>query len=250
MKVLIIEDEIAAAQQLSDMVHALRPDWTIVGIMESIVETVDFLKNNAPDLILIDIHLSDGESFSIFEQVKVESPVIFTTAFDEYAIRAFKVHSIDYLLKPIEDAELVFALEKYEQLYPTKPDNTFLQAKMVPFMEQVQKRDRILVTTYNGLKSIECTHIAYVKALEKKLYVYTFDGDVNVMDRSLDELSDSFPEKTFFRINRKYLSNIKALQEIRPQTGGRIRVALLHSKDDKIYVSQSRIQDFRRWLDS
>ncbi|RBL89916.1 LytR/AlgR family response regulator transcription factor [Chitinophaga flava] len=251
MVVLIVEDETAAARQLGNMLSKLRPRWQIAGMTESISETVQWLTNNPlPDIILMDIQLSDGECFAIFEQIEIHTPVIFTTAFDEYAIRAFKVNSIDYLLKPIEEEELAQALVKYESLHHMPSMNAQLTKLMQHLASPVNTRERMLFRTHNGIKSIECSDIAYIKAQDKHLYVYTFNGEMNITDQSLDELAQSLSARLFFRINRKYLCHIKALQQIRILSNSRVHVMLTHCKDEDIFVSQSRISDFRQWLDT
>ncbi|WP_343744284.1 LytTR family DNA-binding domain-containing protein [Chitinophaga sp.] len=254
MIALIVEDETAAARQLVNMLRKLRPDWHICPVAESIGETVQWLTNNPhPDIILMDIQLSDGDCFTIFKQTAVKVPVIFTTAYDEYAIRAFKVNSIDYLLKPIEEAELSAALDKYESLRPLQaPDAAGDQLKklIASLTPATGARERMMFRTHNGMKSIDCNDIAYIKAQDKHVYVYTFDGEMNVTDQSLDELAETLSARTFFRINRKYLCHIKALQQIRLHSNGRTHILLEHCKDDAIFVSHSRSADFRRWLDS
>jgi len=253
MQVLIVEDEVAAARQLEKQLKKLRPGIAIAGVVESISGAVQWLQNNPePGLILMDIQLSDGSSFDIFRQISIQAPIIFTTAYNEYAIKAFKVNSVDYLLKPIDDGELGDALNKYDALYK--------QASVTGLPETLQKllqsvhaperyRERLMIKTHDGLKSLETKQIAYVKALDKLLYIYTFSGQVHIQDESLEELEGTLNPDAFFRINRKYITHINAFEKILTLTNGKIRVELKHCKDDDIFLSQAKAASFKAWLD-
>lgn len=246
MEVLIVEDEVAAARQLEKQLKKLRPGAIILGVMESISGAVEWLQNNPePDLILMDIQLSDGSSFEIFRQTSVKAPVIFTTAYNEYAIKAFKVNSVDYLLKPIDDGELKDALDKYER--SALPDA--LQKMLQNLHAPAKYRERLMIKTHDGLKSLEVKQIAYIKALDKLLYIYTFSGQVHIQDESLEELENTLDPDAFFRINRKYITHIDAFEKIFTLTNGKIRVELKHCKDDDIFLSQSKAASFKAWLD-
>jgi DNA-binding LytR/AlgR family response regulator len=253
MQVLIVEDEVAAARQLEKLVKRLRPGVLIMGVTDSIRETVQWLQNNPPpDLILMDVQLSDGSSFDIFRQIDVKAPIIFTTAYNEYAIKAFKVNSVDYLLKPIDDEELGEALAKFDTLHGQRA-GTALPENRQKLLESVKTayryRERLMVKTHDGLKSLETRQIAYVKALDKLLYIYTFSGQVHVQDESLEELENTLDPNLFFRINRKYIAHIDAFEKILTLTNGKIRVELKHCKDDDIFLSQTRTAAFKTWLD-
>ena len=250
MQVLIVEDEVAAARQLEKQLKRLRPGAIILGVVESISGAVEWLQNNPePDLILMDIQLSDGSSFDIFRQTSVKAPVIFTTAYNEYAIKAFKVNSVDYLLKPIDDGELKDALDKYDSLEKQTSALPHALQKMLQNLHAPAKyRERLMIKTHDGLKSLEAKQIAYVKALDKLLYIYTFSGQVHIQDESLEELENTLDPDVFFRINRKYLAHIDAFEKIFTLTNGKIRVELKHCKDDDIFLSQSKAASFKVWL--
>ena len=250
MQVLIVEDEVAAARQLEKQLKRLRPGAIILGVMESISGVVEWLQNNPePDLILMDIQLSDGSSFEIFRQTSVKAPVIFTTAYNEYAIRAFKVNSVDYLLKPIDDGELKDALDKYDSLQKqTSAMPDALQKMLQNLHAPARYRERLMIKTHDGLKSLEARQIAYIKALDKLLYIYTFSGQVHIQDESLEELENTLDPAVFFRINRKYITHIDAFEKILTLTNGKIRVELKHCKDDDIFLSQSKAASFKVWL--
>lgn len=250
MQVLIVEDEVAAARQLEKQLKRLRPGAIILGVMESISGVVEWLQNNPePDLILMDIQLSDGSSFEIFRQTSVKAPVIFTTAYNEYAIRAFKVNSVDYLLKPIDDGELKDALDKYDSLQKqTSALPDALQKMLQNLHAPARYRERLMIKTHDGLKSLETRQIAYIKALDKLLYIYTFSGQVHIQDESLEELENTLDPAVFFRINRKYITHIDAFEKILTLTNGKIRVELKHCKDDDIFLSQSKAASFKVWL--
>jgi DNA-binding LytR/AlgR family response regulator len=253
MQVLIVEDEVAAARQLEKLVKKLRPGVLITGVTDSIRGTVQWLQNNPPpDLILMDIQLSDGSSFDIFRQIDVKAPIIFTTAYNEYAIKAFKVNSVDYLLKPIDDGELEEALAKFDTLHEQRA-GTALPENLQKLLEGVKAayryRERLMVKTHDGLKSLETRQIAYIKALDKLLYIYTFSGQVYIQDESLEELENTLDPDLFFRINRKYIAHIDAFEKILTLTNGKIRVELKHCKDDDIFLSQTRTAAFKTWLD-
>lgn len=250
MQVLIVEDEVAAARQLEKQLKRLRPGAIILGVMESISGVVEWLQNNPePDLILMDIQLSDGSSFEIFRQTSVKAPVIFTTAYNEYAIRAFKVNSVDYLLKPIDDGELKDALDKYDSLQKqTSALPDALQKMLQNLHAPARYRERLMIKTHDGLKSLEARQIAYIKALDKLLYIYTFSGQVHIQDESLEELENTLDPAVFFRINRKYITHIDAFEKILTLTNGKIRVELKHCKDDDIFLSQSKAASFKVWL--
>lgn len=250
MQVLIVEDEVAAARQLEKQLKRLRPGAIILGVMESISDVVEWLQNNPePDLILMDIQLSDGSSFEIFRQTSVKAPVIFTTAYNEYAIKAFKVNSVDYLLKPIDDGELKDALDKYDSLQKqTSALPDALQKMLQNLHAPARYRERLMIKTHDGLKSLETKQIAYIKALDKLLYIYTFSGQVHIQDESLEELENTLDPDAFFRINRKYITHIDAFEKILTLTNGKIRVELKHCKDDDIFLSQSKAASFKVWL--
>ena len=254
MKVVIIEDEAFAALRLKKMIHAFNPDIKILAELESVAESVKWFKSNPePDLIFLDIHLEDDLSFAIFDQVNISSPVIFTTAFDEYAIKAFKLKSIDYLLKPIVHEELAAALKKYEQYSGLNPNAVVLQSLYNLLTNKDNKyRERFSVSVGTKIKMFEVSEIAYFFALDKGIYLRPFQGNSFNVDFTLDKLEEMLNPKMFFRINRKYLVNIGSILNMVTYSRSRIKLELKPKADIELdaVVSIDRSAEFRKWLNS
>jgi DNA-binding LytR/AlgR family response regulator len=251
MNVLIIEDEQLAAEVLASIITRLRPQATIMASLGSVEEAVQWLTlHQAPDLIFCDIHLSDGNSFSIFQQVDIRSPVIFTTAYNEYAIQAFKVNSIDYLLKPIEAGEVAKALKKYEQLQrhhlPTSLEN--LQ-RLVHTPAPTTFRTRFLVKQGQGLKSVGADEVAYFFAEEGVVFLVTKQGARFIINLTLDQLEEQLDGTQFFRANRQFIVHIGAVQEVRPYFKGRLSLVVKPPSAEEQVVTSARAGAFRQWLD-
>ncbi|HEY9114425.1 MAG TPA: LytTR family DNA-binding domain-containing protein [Bacteroidales bacterium] len=251
MNVLIIEDEIFAAEKLEQMLLEINPAITVLAKLGSINESVKWLMNNMADLIFLDIQLSDGISFSIFEQVTVNTPVIFTTAYDQYAIKAFQVNSIAYLLKPIRKAELTESLKKYQTLksafsidYDTLIAN--IQGKEPAY------KNRFLIQIGEKIKKVEVSETAYFYVLDKGIYLRTFEGKTYPVEYTLDKLESLIEPAKFFRINRKYLVNIEAISNMIAYSRGRVKLDLKPKADDPwdTIVSIDRSADFKKWLNS
>jgi len=251
MRVLIIEDEPQAAARLTSLVQELQPSWSIVATLDSVKRSVVWLKQNACDLILMDIQLADGLSFEVFDQVEVKTPVIFTTAYNEYALKAFKVNSIDYLLKPIDKDELVMALKKYSSLTGKLP----VQDKMIESiglaMQMLTKKykERFVIKVGEHLKSIEVGEILFFFSLEKTTFAQTADGRKHILDFTLDQLDGLLDLDRFFRINRKYMVSVHAIKDMITYTNSRLKLILKTSDDDDVIVARERVQDFKNWLD-
>lgn len=251
MNVLLIEDEPQAAARLATLIAELQPDWKIVAQLDSIKRSVAWLQQNSCQLILMDIHLADGLSFEIFERVEVKAPVIFTTAYNEYALKAFKVNSIDYLLKPIDQAELHAALKKYAAL----TGHSGLPVKMMESinhaMHMLTKRykERFVIKVGEHLKSVEVGEILFFFSLEKTTFAQTTDGRKHILDFTLDQLDELLNPETFYRINRKYIISVAALKDMVSYTNSRLKLILKTSDDDDVIVARERVQDFKNWLD-
>lgn len=249
-KLLIIEDERPAAEKLERIVIKLRPEWTVLGPIETVEYTVKWLSSNpAPDLILMDIQLADGISFEIFEQVKVKSPVIFTTAYDEYAIRAFKVNSIDYLLKPIDPDALEVALKKFERLSPSiLPDSRLIEQT---FRQMANTwKNRFLVKVGVNYHSVLTRDIEMFFINERSVFIYTFQGKTFDIDYSLEQLQQMVDPDLFFRINRNVMVNIEAVSKLVAYSSSRLKL-VIHSgfNTDELIVSRDKVADFKRWMD-
>jgi len=254
MKVVIIEDEAFAALRLKKMIYAFNPNINILAELESVAESVKWFKSNPePDLIFLDIHLEDDLSFAIFDQVNISSPVIFTTAFDEYAIKAFKLKSIDYLLKPIVHEELTAALKKYEQYSGLHSNSVDLQSLYDLLTNKDNKyRERFSVSVGTKIKMFEVSEIAYFFALDKGIYLRTYQGKSFNVDFTLDKLEELLNPKMFFRINRKYLVNIGSISNMVTYSRSRIKLELKPKADIELdaIVSIDRSAEFKKWINS
>jgi two-component system, LytTR family, response regulator LytT len=254
MKVVIIEDEAFAALRLKKMIQDFNPDIQILAELESVAESVKWFKSNPePDLIFLDIHLEDDLSFAIFDQVNISSAVIFTTAFDEYAIKAFKLKSIDYLLKPIVHEELAAALKKYEQFSGLHRNSVDLQTLYNLITSSDKKyRERFSISVGTKIKMVEVTDIAYCFVLDKGVYMRTKQGHTFNIDFTLDKLEEMLNPATFFRINRKYLVNISSIANMVTWSRSRVKLELNPKADEEFdtVVSVDRSTAFKNWLNS
>ena len=249
-KVLIIEDERLAAEKLERMVLKLKPEWTLLGPIETVEHAVKWLNTNpSPDLILLDIQLADGISFEIFDQADVPSPVIFTTAYDEYAIRAFKVNSIDYLLKPIDPDALDVALRKFERMNTTLvPD----RMKLETARQQISQgyKSRFLVKVGSNLLSVLTRDVELFFIDERSVFIRTFQGKTYDVDYSLDQLQQLVDPDQFFRINRNYLVNIDAVTKLVSYSSSRFKLELHPEfRADDLIVARDKASDFKKWMD-
>ena len=250
MKVLIIEDEKIAADRLEQMLIEIEPNVQVSAKIDSVLQSVQWLSKNTVDLIFLDIQLSDGVSFTIFERVDVKTPIIFTTAYDEYALKAFKVNSISYLLKPINKEELSESITKYNNL--RSAFNIDIDALLQFIHEKEAKyKENFVIQIGEKIKRIETSEIAYFYALEKSVFLKTFQNKSYPMDFSLDNLETRLDPKLFFRINRKMIIHIRAIANMTAYSRSRIKVDLnpKPENDSDALVSISRSADFRKWLE-
>lgn len=250
MRVVIIEDEAFAAMRLKKMILGYNPDIDIVAELESVEESVKWFRNNPePDLIFLDIHLEDDLSFAIFEQVDVDSPVIFTTAFDEYAIKAFKLKSIDYLLKPIVQEELAAALKKYEDITGKHQKSFDLESLYGLLVNKEKKfRERFSVSIGNKIKTFTINDVAYFISEEGFTSAYLWNKSVYPLDVSLNKLAMEIDPDLFFRINRQMLLNINAIQEIHIHSDSRLKVDVNPKIENGVFVSIDKMSEFKRWI--
>lgn len=254
MTILIIEDEAYAADALEKMILRLRPQTRILAKLESIEEAVEwFGQNDFPDLIFCDIHLSDGSSFEIFKQVEIKSPVIFTTAYDQYAIEAFKVNSVDYLLKPVKEEALTSAIAKFEELQNSNSggDLENLKELLQNFHSpsENKKKSRFMVKSGNSIKTIAGEKVAYFLAEEGVVLLTTFEGKRFVVNYTLDQLEQLLDEQMFFRANRQLITNIGSIKEVQPYFKGRLHVILEPGIAGDQIISSSKASSFKNWLD-
>ena len=248
MNILIIEDEAASAQRLVKMIQSILPKANLSGILESVEASLDWLQNNpTPDLIITDIHLADGLSFEIFQHISIPSPVIFTTAYDQYAIKAFEVNAIDYLLKPIKQTELEKAIKKYESITQSNPINYQELINQLP-IEMQPKTQRLLIRIGNNFKVLDFENIAYFYTQEKISFAITFDGKRYPLDHPLEKLQEMVNPKYFFRINRQFIIHINSIKDMQAYSKSRIKLNLNPPLNMDIIVSTERSPEFKKWL--
>ena len=249
MKALIIEDEALAAQRLEKMLREIVPDIVIAAKLASVETSVAWLKENRVDLIFLDIQLSDGLSFSIFDRVDVHTPVIFTTAYDQYAIKAFDVNSVSYLLKPVKKQELEDSLQKYRTLMSAYQID--FAAILANLKGETGYKKRFLIQVADKYRKIETAEIAYFFALEKDVFLRTAAGQTYPLDMTLDRVEKEIDPALFFRINRKYIVHVNAISNMVSWSKRRIKIELNPPADNntETVVSMERYTDFKKWLD-
>lgn len=251
MNVIIIEDEKPAARRLSRLLNDLGVE--VSTMLHSVEESILWFQNNAhPDLIFLDIQLSDGLSFEIFETIEIKSAIIFTTAYDEYALQAFKLNSIDYLLKPIDDEELEVAVKKYKDLKP-EPEKLALNFEDIkkllvnPLEREYKKRFTARVGQH--LKIINAEEVECFYSENKGTYAATSDGRNYLLDVTLENLENELEPKTFFRVSRKFYVNINHIKDIVSYTNSRLQIKLNRYNEQEIVVSREKVKDFKLWLE-
>ena len=255
MKILIVEDEELAVKKLQKTLLSIDRMVEVVGVTDSIKSTVEFLKQNAaPDLILMDIELADGQSFEVFNMITVKNPVIFITSYDEYALKAFKVNSVDYLLKPVQKDELEAALNKYKELNASENNSNNssdinnlikeLQSKLQP----KEFRKRFLVKQAQKLVSIEVEDIAYFYSDGRLNFFKTRDNRKFVVDYTMDELSDMLDPEKYFRISRSFYVSVDSIDQIHDYFGNRLLLNLTPALDKEALVSREKVMDFKKWM--
>lgn len=251
IRTLIVEDEKPAAEHLVKLLKKSEHEVSILQVVDSVSQAVVWLQSHlSPDLLFLDIQLADGLSFEIFNQIDIQCPVIFTTAFEEYAIRAFKINSIDYLLKPIGLDELNFAIDKYKG-QTGDPHGSVLNNKVEMLMQMIthQYKSRFVVNMGPRIKSIETTHIKYFYSLEKSTFLFDDTGKSYDLSYSLDQLETELNPRQFFRISRKYIVNIEAIEDIHTYSNSRLKLVIKGSGDENIMVSRRKLNDFKEWLE-
>ncbi|TMU56975.1 LytR/AlgR family response regulator transcription factor [Flagellimonas algicola] len=251
MNVIIIEDEKPAARRLSRLLSDLGVHVSMM--LHSVEESIEWFQNNPhPDLIFLDIQLSDGLSFEIFEIVEVKSAIIFTTAYDEYALQAFKLNSIDYLLKPIDDEELESAIKKYQNFKPGNQkisvDFNDIKKLLVNPLEREYKK-RFTVKVGQHLKIINADEVECFYSENKGTYAATSEGRNYLLDTTLENLEEELSPKMFFRVSRKFYVNVNHVKDIISYTNSRLQIKLNRYNEQEIIVSRERVKDFKLWLE-
>ena len=250
MNIIIIEDEKPAARLLQRKVEKLGLE--VKTMLHSVEEAVTWFNSNVhPDLIFLDIQLSDGLSFEIFEQIDIKSAVIFTTAYDEYALRAFKLNSIDYLLKPIDEDDLEIAINKFKARNVAAPslslDFEMIKKMLVNPMDREYKK-RFTIKMGQQLKMIAIEEVECFYSENKGTYLHTLDNRDYLLDNTLEQLETELDPKDFYRVSRKFIIPMKAIKEIQLHSNSRLKVILPTYKDDEVIVARERVNDFKEWL--
>ncbi|SMB97960.1 two component transcriptional regulator, LytTR family [Hymenobacter roseosalivarius DSM 11622] len=259
LRALLVEDEPLAARRLTELLRRQEPAVEVVATAESVAAAKVLLDTlqPAPDVLFLDIHLADGLSFELFEQTTVPCPVIFTTAYDQYAIRAFKVNSVDYLLKPIDAGELEAAVQKLRarrgSAQMATPATAFDPALLAQVLQQMQARpaykEQFVVRVGEHLKTVATEQIAYFFSLEKATLLQTRENRRFVVDYTLEQLETLLDPRQFFRLNRTYLAQASAIQDIIHYTNSRLQTVLQHCPEGPVLVSRERVPAFKAWLD-
>jgi DNA-binding LytR/AlgR family response regulator len=251
MKVLILEDETLASEKVENLLKEIDASLEVVGILKSVEAAKEWFADNAsPDLVISDIRLLDGLSFELFESISYRNPVIFTTAYDQYAIKAFEVNSIDYLLKPIQKDKMISALSKLDK----DANSTTEPAPYQDIMEMIRtsKEDyktRFMIKAGQKILAVPVDKIAYFYSLNKLTYIVALDGKKYPYDQTLEVIEHQVDPKLFFRANRKFIVKFESIGEIHPYFKGRIKINLTPEADDDIVISAERTPAFKKWLD-
>lgn len=251
MKYIIIEDEQLAAKRLRELIESFRPNYEHVAKFDSVESATISLPVLTYDLLFMDIQLADGNSFDIFDQITLNVPVIFTTAYDEFALKAFKLNSVDYLLKPIDEKELKVAIEKFEANF--KPSSPAIPP--IQNLEELLKsmnpggKERFVVKVGDHLRTVETKDVQLIYSQDKGTYLFTKEGKKFLIDYSLDRVEDLLNSQTFFRISRKYIVNLHFIKDIIAFTNSRLEVILDYFDEEQIIVARERVNEFKQWLD-
>lgn len=250
MKAVIVEDEIVAAQNLQRLITQTGEDIQVITVLQTVEESIEwFSLNTSPDLVFMDIHLADGSAFSIFEKVKIACPVIFTTAYDEYALKAFEVNSIDYLLKPINIKTLERAIGKLRNLTSVNTDNTDIISTMLASLKQTKEvyKSHFLIPYKDKFIPLAVDNIACIYTENKMAKIVTVDNQTYNMDSTLEDLFIKLNPSQFFRANRQYIVSHKAIKDLSTWFGSKLSINLYITVPDKIIVSKARVPEFKAW---
>jgi DNA-binding LytR/AlgR family response regulator len=250
MQVVIIEDEAPAANRLSKMLQRIDHEINVVNKLDSVEASVQFFNSSAQvDLVFMDIQLADGLGLDIFQQTEVKAPVIFTTAFDQYTLKAFKVNSIDYLLKPIDEKELANAVKKYRKLYPKEENDLSKKIlKLVQEMNVANYKERLLIKRGQQLSYLKTDATAYCFADGKLCFAVDFNNNKYLLENNLTQLEEQLQPKKFYRINRQLMVNIDAIAKVHTWLGSRLKLELSPPASVDTLVSRDRVNGFKDWL--
>ena len=250
MKVLIIEDEAPAAKQLTKLLAKLDPSVSVIETLDSVESSTAWLRVfPMPDAIFMDIQIADGLSFDIFNQVEITCPVVFTTAFDQYAIKAFRVNALDYLLKPMDEDELATVLTKLKQKQAPQYSIDFLQNLVPQFTKPIAEfKSRFMIKQGTALSFVAIQDIAFFFSEDGLTHFYSIHNKKHLIEQTLDELENQLNPSDYFRINRKIIVSIKSIKKISPHFNSRLKLELTPQYLDEIFVARERVADFKTWL--
>lgn len=255
MRAVIIEDEHIAAKALATLINEIIPEAEIVAVLQSIDESVEWFEEDGKvDIVFMDIHLADGSSFSIFDKVSISAPIIFTTAYDKYALKAFEVNSIDYLLKPISKPDLERAINKLRSFGKDSKESQELNAAMIEKVVESmrlkgsQYKSTLLVAFRDKLIPLRVSEIAFIHIAEGVVQAYTHSSETHTLEQTMEELSKSLNPDDFIRANRQFIVAKSAVKDMSSWFGGRLSVNLTLPTPERIYVSKARSNEFKEWM--
>jgi DNA-binding LytR/AlgR family response regulator len=255
-KVLIVEDEMPSARKLNAFINQVAPDFEVVDILDSVEQTVEFLSHNSVDLIFLDIHLSDGNSFSIFDQIGVETPIIFTTAYNQYAIEAFKQVSVDYLLKPLNRERLNIAVQKFRKVHQSKSnikqypviDYQALNKLISDSNQDKEFQERFMVHYRDKIKTVHINDIACFYAESRLVFILTTDGHLFDLSFTLEQLEEKLNPKIFFRANRKCIVHVQAVKDAVVYSKSKLKLNTKPELPFEVIISSEKTPKFKKWL--
>ena len=252
MNILIIEDEIPAAKRLKELILECRPEAIILEVIDTVEDAVEwFGEHQEPDLVISDIQLADGVSFEIFEQIDIECPIVFATAYDQYAIKAFELNSIDYLLKPFSKETLMKSFEKFDKRNFTKSSSKEIDftSLMQPHASGNLYKQRFLISKADAFIPLSANDIAYIFTEDKAVIIKTKEGSNYFINHSLDELETQLDPKQFFRLNRQFITSVSAISKIAQYFNGKLKIELEPKQEGEVIVSRAKTPVFKNWLE-
>lgn len=252
MRILIIEDEHFAAKRLETLIKTHLPSAHIVEVLDTVEHSINWLESHVePNLVFMDIQLADGLSFQIFDSINLKCPVIFTTAYDEYALDAFKVNSIDYLLKPIEEASFKIALDQYHNIYQSNISTIdWKHITKEIFAERHQYKQRFLIKSGNAFTYVSTNEIKLIYSEDGISFALNGEGRRKMIDKTMDNIQSSLNPSLFFRVSRKHIVALKSISRIHPYLNSRLKLELSIPHDEDVIVSREKVKEFKAWIDS
>lgn len=251
MKILIVEDEERNANKLKRLLYQIEPDIQVLDVVESVQACVNWLRDHpSPDLMFMDIRLEDGLCFEIFEQIEVTIPVVFTTSYDEYALKAFKVNSIDYLMKPVQEQDLIQALKKYKRLNAIELNASIKNILGSLNPKEIAYRSRFLIPFKDGFKTVKIEEIDYIYSELKITHLVLKDKCALILSQTMEEIEEELDPLSFFRVNRQHILNIDSISNIQNYYNGKLKVTLVRDAQREIIISREKAPLFKNWLNS